>query len=248
MAQINMGARDEALANATTALSEDTWAIFNNPANLPDYKSTSFYIMRYFGLSELTDYAVELAYPTKLADFGLGAHTYGFNLYHQTEFRLGFRRKISSVYLGMTIDYTAISLPAPYGSAGAVGIDLGMVIPIIKKFWLGAYVRNINQPELGKVKEKLPQTFSAGMSYDINRHALFVMDVFKDVDFPLSARGGIEIRPVKIVSLRAGITTQPTTFTTGLGISEKTWTFNFVATHHEVLGWSPGLDFKIRWK
>ena len=73
------------------------------------------------------------------------------------------------------------------------------------------------------------------------------MDVVKDVRFPVSYRGGIEVNIIQELKGRVGITTEPITYSFGLGYAKDFWEINFAIQHHQLLGLSPGLDliFKL---
>jgi hypothetical protein len=137
-----------------------------------------------------------------------------------------------------------------YGSAGALGVDVGVVAPILQDLWIGAKATNINQPEYGsRNDEKLPRELSIGLSYRLSDIALFTTDVVKDVQFPFSYRGGVEVTIIDHLVGWAGVTTEPQTFSLGFGYSGSFWSANVGVQRHEnrVLGYSPAIDFKIIW-
>ncbi len=219
--QIVMGGRGASLSEATSAMTNDKWALFANPANLSKRNTASFYAIRNFGLSALTDYAFELSCRTKAGTIGVGGHTYGFKLFRQSEFRVGFSKSILDIRLGLVVNYINYSLPEPYGSAGTIGVNIGITAPLVNGLWLGARAENINQPEIGKNKEELPQALAIGIDYRISSKALYLLECYKDIDFPVSIRSGLEFSPVGVLRLRAGIKTHPQSFSLGLGIDQK---------------------------
>lgn len=242
-----MGARGAGMSGATAAMPGDAWALFANPADMSSKNEASFYVMRNFGLSALTDYAFELSHHTKAVTIGLAGHTYGFKLFRQSEFRVGINKSILNIRFGLAVNYINYSLPEPYGSAGTMGVNLGLAAPLAKGLWLGAWAENINQPEIGKNKEELPQALAIGFSYRITSKALYLLECYKDIDFPVSIRSGLEFSPVGVLRLRAGIKTHPESFSLGLGIEQKGFRIDFAAVHHMILGWSPGVDFAVQW-
>lgn len=261
--QATLGARAISLGQATTALPNNLWSVFENPAMISDSQRTvSFFGIRYYGLAELTDVAAVVAYPTNIGVIGGGAHRYGNDLFNETRIRLTYSNSFQDFYYGASINYNNISIgqgtsSIDYGSYGAFGIDVGIAARVIDDLWLGAKATNINQGEYGESNlqdgstyaEEVPRNLSIGFSYRLSGVAMFTSDVVKDVSFPISYRGGIEVDVVENLKARAGITTAPQTFSGGFGYNTDQWGINIVVQKHEenALGYSPGLDFNISW-
>ena len=249
-AQITLGARSVGLGQATVALADQEWAIFHNPATMAETGNhVSFYSIRYFGLTELTDVAFSGVYNLKSLTIGLGGHTYGDNNFRESRFRLAAAKNIKGIRLAAVLNYTNIAFGGDFGSGGALGADIGLNAKLTDGLWLGARARNINQPKLGNIDEDLTRDMAVGLSYQPLKKALVVTEVYKDVRFPVSFRGGIEISPVDVLQIRTGVTTEPATFSAGVGFIQPKWSVNVAAQRHEVaeLGWSPGIDLSINW-
>ncbi|NIT61425.1 MAG: hypothetical protein GWN00_36040 [Aliifodinibius sp.] len=250
-AQAVIGARELAVGQATTALEDTDWGMFGNPALMSeDERSVSFFGVRYFGLAELTDMAFSGTYPTKFGVLGAGAHRYGDDLFNESRIRLGYKHSFAGFHFGAIINYSHVAMGGGYGSAGALGVDVGMAAPIVSDLWIGAKATNINQPEYGSLNnEKLPRELSIGLSYRLSDIALFTSDVVKDVQFPISYRGGVEVSIIENFVARGGITVEPITFSGGFGYSGDFWAVNVAVQRHEnrVLGYSPAIDFKVIW-
>ena len=164
--------------------------------------------------------------------------------------RLGYKHSFAGFHFGAIVNYNHVAIGGGYGSAGALGIDVGLAAPIITDLWIGAKATNINQPEYGSLNnEKLPRELSIGLSYQLSDIALFTSDVVKDVQFPISYRSGLEITIIEGLVGRAGFTTDPLTFSGGFGYHGEFWAVNVAVQRHEnrVLGYSPAIDFKITW-
>lgn len=249
--QAVIGAREVALGQTSTALQGTSWAMFANPAMMPsDEKAASFFGVRYYGLSEITDMAVSMTYPTKIGVLGAGVHRYGFDLFNENRLRIGYKNSFKGFHFGAILNYSHVYQDIEGGSAGALGIDVGMAASILADLWIGAKATNINQPEYGSLNnEKLPRELSVGFSYRLSDIALFTTDVVKDIQFPISYRGGVELQIIDELVGRAGITTAPQTFSAGFGYSGSFWAANVAVQRHEnsVLGYSPAVDFKITW-
>lgn len=251
--QTTLGARPLALGQATTALPNNGWTVFENPAMLNDeQKSVSFFAIRYYGLSELTDVGAVIVYPTKIGVFAAGAHHFG-NIFSKTRIRVAYKNSWNDFHYGASVNYDNISQGGSYGSVNAMGINIGIAAEITDDLWIAAKATNINHPKYGTtvndIDEDLPRNLSVGFSYRLSNVALFTADVVKDVNFPISFRSGIEVKIIDHLKARAGITTEPVTFAGGFGYNAEHWGVNLLVQRHEnpVLGFSPGVDFNIRW-
>lgn len=245
-AQVNMGANSIGLGQATTALKDNNWSMFSNPALLRNDKVTiGFYSLRNYGFSDLTDVAATVSYPTKLGVAAMGLHRYGDNLYNETRIRLGYANNWKNLYAGVVLNYNSITFGGPYGSGNALGVDVGLAAQLIDNLWLGARGTNINRPQYKGISEDLPRELAIGLSYQLAEIALFTFDVVKDVRFEKSLRGGVEIKIIEDLKGRLGISTEPNTYSFGLGYEMSMFEVNLAVQRHYLLGLSPGLDLNI---
>lgn len=242
-AQIYYGARSSALNHSVTALDNHDWAVFANPATVSSLQAgVSLYYVRYYGLNELADMALAASYPTKWGVLLTGVHSYGFDLYRETELALGWAYHYENLKAALKVHYDHVAISAPYGNAFALGIDLGILFSLTEKVQIGAMATNLNRPELGSSQEERPRLMSLGFAYKPLDKGIFLADIVKDVRFPLSVRVGLEYPLVDAFVLRAGVGTQPVNTTFGAGLRLKKLSVNLAVEKHQELGWSPGLD------
>ncbi len=245
-AQVIIGANGVGMGQATTALTENTWATFANPALIRDDKiSLGFYSLRNYGFSELTDIAAVGSYPTKYGVAAFGFHRYGDNVFNETRIRLAYANNWKDLRFGLALNYNSISFGGPYGSGGALGVDLGLATQLTEGLWLGAHSTNINRPSYNGIDEDLARELSIGLSYRLEEIALFSFDMVKDVRFEKSFRGGVEMKIIENLKGRVGISSQPNTYSLGLGYGQSKWEINIAFQRHELLGISPGLDLNF---
>lgn len=250
-AQAVMGAKELAMGNAVTALPGSGWSVFKNPAMMDgDSYSASFYGVRYFGLSEVSDMAFSMNYPLESGVVGVGLHRFGFDLFNENRIRIGYKNEVSGFHYGAVINYSHVNQGIVGGSAGAFGVDVGLAVAISSDLWMGVKASNINRPTYGKRNnEELPRDLSVGFSYRFSEGAVLASEVYKDVQFPLSYRAGMELELVKSLVVRAGFTTGPRTFSVGFGYSGELFSVNVAVQrhHNRILGFSPAADFQIYW-
>lgn len=247
--QTSMGARALSLGQATSALVDDEWSLFSNPALLsPESISLGFYGLRNYGFAEITDMAAFGSASTPLGIGAVGFHRYGDNLFSETRLRLGYKNEWEQLHFGLALNYNHISFGGPYGSGGAFGLDVGIAAQVLDQLWLGAKATNLNSPsyQFSETEEDLQRELSIGFSYSLEETALFVMDVVKDVRFPVSYRGGLEVNIIDELKGRIGITTEPLTYSFGFGYGKEFWGINIAVQQHHLLGLSPGFDLLFK--
>jgi hypothetical protein len=246
------GARAAALGQATTALAGDLGGHMNPAAvaTHPD-RGVTFYARQDFGLAELRLGSAFLVEPTRLGHLAAGASTFGFEDYREVHLTAGYARGIAlgtsrRLHVGAFARYVRTQLGGSYGQAGALGLSLGGLVQVLPALSFGAHATNVNAPRLAG-RDELPQTLAAGLAYDATDRFRVVADVFKDIDFPLSARAGVEVAPVEALAVRAGVTTEPTRFSAGAGVRVGHLAADVAAEQHLDLGWSPSVALSVWW-
>jgi len=244
-------ARADGLSRATTA-APTAWGAHANPATnavVPDY-SVSFYAQEAFGLSSLRYGAVSLVAPFRWGAAIGGASTFGFEEYREMHFNAGMARSFSfgttrSFHLGATLRYHHTRI-AGYGSASGWALNLGLLVQMLPALHLGAHATNVNGASLTD-GEALPRTLSMGLQYRAHEDIRVLVDLFKDVAFPATARMGLEVRPLDVLALRAGASTVPTQFSGGVGVTLGPLEADVAAQQHQELGWSPSATLRLYW-
>ncbi len=243
-------ARATALGHATTALHGDVGSQANPAAAATTPRLLHLFAYEAFGLAELRRGGMSLAIPLRsgalhggLGAFGSGAYRewYG-SLGGAYRFGLGTARK---VHIGTRLRYYHTGIDG-YGQSGALGFSLGAQVRLLPLLAFGASAVNINAPQMAEGAD-LPQRLAIGLAYEAAPDVLIVLDAMKDIDFPLSVRGGLEVQVLPSLALRAGYTTEPSRFTAGTGITLGRLSVDVAAEQHQALGWSPAVGLGIRW-
>jgi hypothetical protein len=244
-------ARAVALGRATTALPGDVGSQANpSAAAARSLRSIHFFTLQAYGLTELRRGGVDVVVPAFDGVLFGGAGTFGFDAYRENYFSFGAAYPFSlgtsrTVHVGLHTRYYHTSIPS-YGQTGALGITVGSQVLLLPSLTFGVLAANVNAPQLGEGAE-LPQSLALGFAYQAAPSLLVVVDTVKDIDFPLTVRGGVEARLLPALTLRAGATSQPTRFTAGAGVHLGPLDADVAAEHHQALGWSPSVGFSVAW-
>lgn len=244
-------ARSTALGYASTALPTTMGVNANPAANAArPRRMVSFFARESFGLAPLRYGSVSGTWPWDWGVLSGGVGTFGGDAYRELHYSLGIARSLHlgtsrSVHVGLTGRYHHTHVDG-YGNAGAIGLNAGLLLFLLPSLYFGAHATNLNGPALVE-GEPLPQTLAVGLQYREGPRVLVLIDVFKDLSFPPSVRGGLEVRPIPLLALRAGITTAPTRFTGGVGLHLGRIRAHLAAEQHRELGWSPSASLEVRW-
>jgi hypothetical protein len=203
-----------------------------------------------FGLAELRYGSVHVDLPVRGVTLSGGGSTFGFDAYREihgnagvaTVFGLGTTRRLGA---GIHVRYHHLRIDG-FGRAGAAALHAGLAVRVVPTLTFGVHGTNVLGSRLGDGVE-LPKTLSVGLSYEAAESIHVVADAFKDIDFPLSLRAGIELRPVPFVAFRAGAASAPARLTLGTGVAVGGLRAAVAAERHDELGWSPCASLQILW-
>ena len=236
---IDIGAKPISLGGAFTSLANNSNAVYFNPAGIsqiPFREVSVFYSPAPFGLKELANGSVNYVEPTKFGAFGLSAKTYGFELYKEitvtATYSNNYKKKI---FYGANINYYNLKIQN-YGSASTFGIDIGGLAYLTDFLRWGFAAFNLNRPKIGTQDDKLPQVYRTGVSIQPRKELNFVLDVEKDTRYTASVKAGIEYSLYDMIDLRAGIGTEPTKFSGGVGLYYSIFEIDYGFYNHQDLG------------
>ena len=234
-----IGARAIGLNGAFTSQSDNSLAIFYNPSGLGQvkYREVSvFYCPSPFGISEISTAALTYAEPLKFGTIGIGVKTYGFELYRETSISLSFGNDFrKKIFYGFNANFYNLKIQN-YNSASSFGADVGAMAYITDFLKWGFFAKNFTGTKIGESKEKLAQVYRTGFTAQPRNDLNFVLEVEKDVRYPLSFRGGMEYFINDYVNIRAGVGTEPTSFSGGIAINYNIFQLDYAIYNYRDLG------------
>lgn len=238
---LDVGAKPIALGGAFTSLANNSNAVYYNPAGISQmqFREVSiFYSPAPFGLKELANGSINYVEPTKFGAFGLSAKTYGFELYKEITATLTYANNYKKkIFYGANINLYNLKIQN-YGSATTFGIDIGGLAYLTDFLRWGFAAYNLNRPSIGEQKDKLPQVYRTGLSVQLPQRndVNFMLEVEKDTRYPASVKAGLEYTLYNMVDLRAGIGTEPTKFSGGVGFYYSLFEIDYGFYNHQDLG------------
>ena len=248
-------ARSAGMGNAFTAVANDAWAAFYNPAGLAQlgqYQAGIGY-QRPFGLSFFNSVFGSAVMPlpgdygtisvsiesfgvkykgTTLSNETTAMLSHGFYLLNDihTSLSIGYNLKFYHMSLGTSVE------GAELGSGGTVGMDVGVMASIYKRTYLGLFVYNINNPRLGvETSEDLPRRVVVGAAYRPYTGLTTSISVDQSLGAEMQVEAGFEFQLVEMLALRLGASSNPNRITAGLGLNFENFQLDYAFRSHPVL-------------
>src|SRR3989339_9603 len=219
-AQINPGARQIALAHSDASYSNDVFQIFNNPAGLALAKNREvgmYYSPAPFDTKEMANAFAAYCEPTPYGTFSAGFSIYGFELYKETQFALGYGRKVTeNFFVGGTAIYKNLTIKN-YGSKGTLLFNLGGIATLNEQIGFGFAVENITRSTLSSETGQLPTVLWGGLHLKVVKEFTFSAALRKEVGYNPSIRIGAEYSMLDFIRLRLGAQNEPNIFSGGFG-------------------------------
>ena len=238
-AQFNPGAKQISLSNSDVALSNDVFAVFNNPAGLSQFNWREigiYYSPAPFGLSELSNGYVAYAEPFTFGTVALGGMTYGFELYRESKITLGYSYNYENKFFaGLAVNYHTFSIQN-YGSTSAFYLNLGGLAYITNQLRWGFAITNLNRASIGNEDDQIPIIFSTGFSYDLIKTLIINLAVEKDIRYKPSVQFGLDYNIIEYLALRVGFQNEPARYAAGIGINYSIISLDYAVFTHQDLG------------
>lgn len=239
LAQYNPGAKQISMSNSDVAVSNDVFALFNNPAGMAQINWREvgiYYSPSPFGFTELANGFIAYHEPFDFGSVAVGGMTYGYELYHESKITAGTAYNyLNKVFVGIAINFHTVSIEN-YGNDNALYINLGGLYYLTPSFRLGFSILNLNRATFGKEKDNIPQIFNTGFSYEVRNDLTVNIAMEKDIRYNYSLRGGIEFNLTDYLSLRSGFSNEPSQYSAGLGINYSFVSLDYAFFTHKDLG------------
>lgn len=242
------GGRHAALAGADLALAGTVWSLAYNPASLIDvdhFEGSVSASPQPFGLQDLASVSLGLAVPGPAGVIGFGADRFGFDLFREVTYSIGYAFGFSGLDAGITLNYYSFSI-SRYGSSGTFGLDAGVRIPVTPHLRLAVEGENINTPTVGAIADRLPQSFAAGIAWSPVDMLTAELDYRKDIHFDPTPCAGVECWMAQFLALRFGFSQTPPIVSAGLGISWSVFELDYAYSSHQELGGTQQFSLTIR--
>lgn len=241
-----MSGRGRALGGVSSTLT-DFWSGISNISGLTVCESLTLgvAIQNQFLLKELSSKSIAAAFPIKKTKGVLGVNYFhsGTSIYNEQKAGLAYAQQFGkNLSIGLQLDYMfSGSTYAYYENEQFFTFELGAQYKITDEISAGFHVFN-PIPTKRVDKEDIPAIIKIGFSYKIVEQLLAAIELEKNMLESQMLRVGLEYAFIKSMFVRAGISTNPTTYTFGYGLRYSGFTLDISGQVHSVLGFSPALS------
>ncbi len=268
----HVGSKSMGTAGAVVSDVNDLETVFYNPAGLVNIKPYSFIAgtTDLYGLKFLNHQflSVSLPYSSAISIQQLGTNSSGFSDQNlSTEKSITFSKAFfllddanSKLSVGYNINGLIFYQNASAGVNGdgvgglssgetsILGLDIGVHASLRNKISFGAFIKNINNPYIGKgsSSSQLPRRMDVGFTYN-PFDGLFTTFAIEKVlgQEQSSFRFGIQYDVIKSLTFRTGIQMNPNRFGFGLSYKFNNIEMSYSLLTHHLLSASNLLSIKV---
>ncbi|MCW8796539.1 MAG: hypothetical protein OQK67_05695 [Chlorobium sp.] len=235
-------ARVEAMGGAGCALENHPFSTFYNPASRGgvDARSAGISYTRPFGNSTLDSFYASVSTSDlpfdRNGNAGISYHYFGSSLYRETSTFFTYSTRVAGpVRAGISAGLLERD-SGENNPVSALGINLGAIAALSPSLDAGIAFFNVNRPDMGDGEEKAPLTSFIGASYRPAEDIVLSAAAEKQENRSFRLRSGGEVRVASFLFLRAGFTTDPSTFSGGAGFRYNAFQGDISLKRHPELG------------
>lgn len=269
--KLGAGSRAAAMADAFTAVADDSNAIYWNPAGISGILGTSISLTHTIWFQDITYDWISYATQTKLGTIGAAVQYLSYGSIKKTDAAgviisnftpndvaaiLSYGRNIRGVLFGANLKYISSSIE---NSATAAAIDLGSKIFLDQEenLALGFCVQNMGTSmKFENTSEPLPLAVKTGVAFRASEEWLLALDVNAPIDnqpnFCVGGEYAVEIKQGSRAAVRAGYNPRTsdipgfTNFTFGVGLDYSGYEFDYAFLPLGELGSGHKLSFSLK--
>ena len=230
--------KSAAMSNASVAAT-NIWSVYNNQAGLGYLSNITLGVFHQSGfIKQQNTQGISFAFPTKTGTIGASYSYFGFSQYNEMQAGLAFGRSFTRYFAaGVQINYLSTQIADNYGSSKAVNFEVGILSQPVKGLFIGAHVYN---PARSKMKnEPIPTIFKLGAGYQFSEKVFLGIETEKDFEHDAIFKAGLNYQMINYVSLQAGISTNPTRYSFGIGFHYISINAHVGFLKHQTLGFKP---------
>ena len=250
---MDVSSKARGMGGAWTASANDATAIFYNPSALAIVDSPDVYASYLRPNSQEFESLTFLAFSIPVRSrhsVGLSYRDFGVEyrdkeLLGESTLSLGYGLCLmkdihSELYLGANVNLYSLE----FGSTGTMnlgeettlGVDLGFLGILRQRTRLGFFMKNINEPSMGKgTREPLPQWISAGVAYEPYYGVVTGLDIRSLRGEKTEIHMGMQFAVTQFLDMRFGFQTNPNSLTGGLTAGVKPFRLDYSYSSHSVL-------------
>lgn len=201
-----------------------------------------------YGARELTSEMAAVAFPIREWSGAATFEQTGDEAYReQRAVALANYAVQPDLRVGLAAQWSALAIQGlPDGSAATLTVGLQ---GRLSQDLAGAVVwRNALRAKLSRYEDRLPTLLAAGLAFAADDNTTFVLDAAQEPGWPVELRGGVQMRILKPLTLRAGARFDPAEYSTGFSLKHRSLNFHYALSWHRELGATHGLGLDFQWR
>lgn len=245
------GSRYEAMGGASVAIPY-LWTVFTNQAALTELSEPEIGIdtKSYFTIKNMTRYALAASVPTQYGSFGYSLAYFGYSKFNTLNTGIAYAMRLApNLSAGIQVGYINFYIADDYGNKGTASSNLSLYYALNSRLSMGMHVYN---PTRSKLFEKgdIPTIINLGAAYKYTEGGIIAAQISQHLQNITVVSMGFDQQFGQIVSVRGGLSTNPTRFYYGVGVKMAPFTVDMAANTHSVLGhsFSFGLSYSLTHK
>jgi hypothetical protein len=213
-----------------------------------DHFSAGLYSEKLFLINEINTVLVNVALPVHNGGFAFNAMYSGTVGFAENFLTLSYGRKLNSkIDAGVSFNYNAVAIEG-YGRNSLLSYKTAAFFHLNPKFHCALIIGNLNSGMNEADVKWLPTVSTIGFAYIVSPLCFLSFKVEKQNSLPAIITGGIHYAFDKKLFVRAGFISGFPGFYFGSGIGWKQLDLLFLATIHNQLGLTPGLQLLVHGK
>ena len=241
----NLGNGKAAGLNGINTVFSDTYALTGNQAGiaLAEHFGAFAYAEQRFLIPELAGANAGVIIPSKAGSFGISLGYFGFENFNEQKIGLAYGRKLlENLTIGGQFDFFN-QQSGDFGSTSIFTFELGLQYLFNDKLTIG--IHTINPLRVGFSEDDvLTSNFKVGLKYAIVKNVHLLAELEKDLIFDEVFRAGIIYNPIQNLEFRMATSTNPTSFSMGIGYKLKNGIgIDLASNFHQILGFTPSAGF-----
>ncbi len=240
---------------ANTSVSDSkSWTAFANPAMISYINKAEIGIQyeNRFIINELSTRSFQAAYSTNFVNTGLSFSYFGYELYHEMLFGVGFARNFADKFaLGVQFNYLNAFFSATNNYKSSFFPQIGLNVSISPVFNLAFNTFNPFQANIKTeiTTKRIPSVFSLGTAYYFSDELVWRAQIDKEISSNYRFATGFDYEMLQFLKVKIGAYANNYLVPClGLGFKAGSVYFNLNGELHPLLGINTFASLKYHFK
>ena len=245
-----IGSREASLGSASVALIS-SFSVFHNQAAIAWHKEPFIAIdySKPYLIDGLSQKAVALIIPARLASFGLSVEQKGITGYCESRIGFTLAKKLGKSFsAGIQFNYFLNSFPEQGKNLGTLCVEFGVLYSSLRNVNIGLHIFNPSKAYVESLNyhSEIPFGGEMGIAVNSTPELLLTSSIAIYCQKPINFGVGMEYGILENIYLRGGISGKPVRHSVGAGFKCRYFSIDTAFVHHETLGYTPAFSLTVK--